>query len=101
MILRERLAADTAAIALQAVTMLPNAIAGSTAGMAGHRGFLPLVPTADLPDNEVASLIAASAVMDSGLGYRFNGDRGFLLHPTLYLLGHEVNYFLDFFLGQV
>jgi hypothetical protein len=32
-----------------------------------------------LPDNEVASLIAAKAVMDSSLDWRFSADWGFLL----------------------
>jgi lipopolysaccharide export system protein LptC len=54
-----------------------------------------------LPDNEVASLIAASAAMDSS-PVSVCAEAGLLLADNnLYLLGHEVKKNVDFFLGQV
>lgn len=68
-------------------TMLPEAIADNLAVVAGHCESL-IEFTADLPDNDFEGSISASAVMDSGPGYRFNGDRGFLL-PTHLMLAQQ------------
>jgi hypothetical protein len=61
-------------------------------------GFSHQQPT---PDDGFASPIAAAAALDSS-PVSVNAERGFfLLGRNSYLPEKEVNYLLDFFLGQV